>query len=207
MYPLTQWSYAELCARLDLLQTSKLHAEAVVVGNQLLEQIIKRYLAREINLQRQYWDRDKKRWIELTNIKDRNMVISTATEPESWKAVWRKLLHEQKGHSPIDQAFNQVVGSNAWNTLVNKSKVQKPPGLGTEESSLLYGFRQCRHILVHGMTSPRVQELEFFSRWGTVAVKNILHPETGWPDMLGWSAQQRLPNFRAHKSEHKKTKG
>jgi hypothetical protein len=207
VYPLTQWSYEELCARLDLLQTSKLHAEAVVIGNQLLEQIIKRYLAREMNLKGQHWDKKNKKWVELLTKQSRDAAVRELTEPENWKTEWRKLLHEQKSHLPIDQAFNQAVGSNAWATLTNRSKMQMPPGLDTAESSLLYGFRQCRHILVHGMTSPRAHELEFFSRWGTTAIKKILHPETGWPDMLGWSAQQRLPNFRAHKSEHKKTKG
>jgi hypothetical protein len=54
MYPLAQWSYKDLCVRLSILEGNNLHAESIVVINQLLERVIKRYLIKENNVQRQY---------------------------------------------------------------------------------------------------------------------------------------------------------
>jgi hypothetical protein len=46
------------------------------------------------------------------------------------------------------------------------------------------------------MQSPPQRELELLAPWGAEAVKRLLHRETGWPKILGWSAQTRLPAFR-----------
>lgn len=201
MYPLVSWSYEDLCARLDVLQTHKLYAELVVVGSQLLEQIIKRHLAREINVQRLGWNPGEKERVQLTSVGERNKAISVAMEPDKWKFVWQKLLHEERGHLPIVQAFNRVVGPNAWTILVSRSRTPYPEGgsMGSNQPPLKFGFRQCRHVLVHGTTSPPQREIEVLAGWGAAAVKKVLHPETGWPNLLGWNAQHRLPPFRARK--------
>lgn len=196
MYPLTQWSYSDLCARLSILEGNNLHAESIVVINQLLEQIIKRYLMKEINTQRQYWDKKTRKWMHLNTVADRDAVVRAACEPDNWQVLWRKLLHEKQNLPTMPEAFDHILGPNAWTMFVSKTSVQLPVSSKTPRLSLKYGFRQCRHTLVHGTTSPRLLELEVLSSWGHDAVKRLLHPESGWPSLLGWNAQSRLPAFR-----------
>lgn len=199
MYPLTRWSYEDLCIRLSTMENNNLHAESVVVVNQLLEQVIKRYLAKEINTQRQYWDKNQRKWIQLLSISARDAAIREASEPSNWKGLWRKLYHEKRGLPTLDDAFNRVVNPNAWSALVNKGKIQIPPNDPIANPPLKFGFRQCRHMLVHGVTSPPLREIEVLAAWGTNAIKKVLHPETGWPSLLHWNAQNRLPAFRVDK--------
>lgn len=55
MYPLVNWTYDQLCERLTLLKANHLYPELVVVSAQLIEQVIKRHIMREMNLQRRHW--------------------------------------------------------------------------------------------------------------------------------------------------------
>ena len=65
MYPITAWTYLQLCERLQQLEDLSLYPDLVVVSSQLIEQIIKQHLACEINVQRKYWDKTHHRWVEL----------------------------------------------------------------------------------------------------------------------------------------------
>lgn len=51
MYPLTDWTYARRCDRLDRLDELEFYEELVVASAQLVERIIKRHLIREVNRQ------------------------------------------------------------------------------------------------------------------------------------------------------------
>ncbi|NCC33533.1 MAG: hypothetical protein EOM24_16180 [Chloroflexia bacterium] len=75
MYPLTAWSYEHLCNRLDHLESQAFHPELVVVSSQLIEQIIRRHLARELNLQRRCWNKEYKDWIVLACASERDQVL------------------------------------------------------------------------------------------------------------------------------------
>jgi hypothetical protein len=127
---------------------------------------------------------------------ERDQALRSLQGPEAWKPVWRKQLHEQRRPPPLDQAFNQAVGSNAWNILMRNAKLPLLPCQSAKDAPLRFGLRHCRHKLVHGMQSPPQRELELLAPWGAEAVKRLLHQETGWPKILGWSAQTRLPGFR-----------
>ncbi len=197
MYPLTRWSYEQLSARLDQLAAHQLYPELVVVSCQVIEQVIRRHLAREINLQRQIGvTGESGGWRPLTTPAERDQALRSLQGPEAWKPVWRKQLHEQRRPPPLDQAFNQAVGSNAWNILMRNAKLPLLPCQSAKDAPLRFGLRHCRHKLVHGMQSPPQRELELLAPWGAEAVKRLLQRETGWPKILGWSAQTRLPAFR-----------
>ncbi|NCC33532.1 MAG: hypothetical protein EOM24_16175 [Chloroflexia bacterium] len=106
------------------------------------------------------------------------------------------MLHEQRGHPPLDEAFEQVVGANAWSILVKTGSPPLLPKQALTDRPLLFGLRHCRHRVIHGMQSPPQRELELLGRWGANAVRQLLHPQTGWPSLLGWNAQMRLPALR-----------
>jgi hypothetical protein len=116
--------------------------------------------------------------MHLKAVADRDVVVRAACEPDNWRVLWRKLLHEKQNFSTISEAFNQILGPNAWSVLVSKTYVRLPVSGKTPRLRLKYGFRQCRHMLVHGTTSPRSLNLEALSRWGHDAVKRLLHPES-----------------------------
>jgi hypothetical protein len=188
MYPITAWTYSQLCERLQQLEDLSLYPELVVVYSQLIEQIIKRHLAREINIQRQYWDKTHHRWADLEGTRQRDEVLHSWQGPDDWKRAWRKLLHEQRGHLPLVRAFEQVVGAEAWTILIKNSALPKLPTQAPSDPPLRYGLRPCRHKVVHGMHSPPRREMEWLGSWGATAVQRLLHPQCGWPAMLGWNA-------------------
>lgn len=204
MYPLTRWTYEQLSVRLDHLAAHQLYPELVVVSCQVIEQVIRRYLAREINLQRQIWVTGKSGgWRPLTTPAERDRALRSLQGPEAWKPVWRKQLHEQRGLPPLDQAFNLAVGPNAWHILMHNANLPLLPChqcQSAKETHLRFGLRHCRHKLVHGMQSPPQHELELLAPWGAEAVKRLLHKESGWPKILDWNAQTRLPAFRTVRS-------
>lgn len=199
MYPLTTWNYEELCRRIDRLRENDLHAELVVVTAQLIEQVIKRHLAREINLQRQYWDPRRSDWTPIHTSSQRDAVLRHWQEPATWKPAWHKLLHERHGHPPIDQAFDLAVGSNAWAILIGAGNKIFLPGQADNDQPPRHGLRYCRHQLVHGIHSPPINDMTLLGKWGAEAVKRLLDPETGWPKLLNWNAQERLPALRIRK--------
>lgn len=197
MYPLTRWTYEELSGRLEHLAAYRLYPELVVISCQVTEQVILRHLVREINRQRRIWvTREAGGWRQLTTPAERDQELRWLQGPEAWKPVWRKQLHEQCGLPPLDQAFNQTVGPASWNILIGDGKLPLLPSQSANDAPLLYGLRPCRNKLVHGKHSPPQRELQLLGPWGAEAVKRLLHPETGWPNILGWSAQARLPAFR-----------
>lgn len=201
MLPLTTWTYEELCGRLDILEKHELYAELVIVCNQLIEQIVKRYLAYYIQDQRKYWNNKEKKWIVLYKTSDRDEIIRSATEPVKWQVLWNKTISDIAGLPTISKAFDDVAGPNSWSILITKEKFQTSleRNKDSNTSSIKYGFRQCRHILVHGMQSPPKAELDFHAKWGIKVIKQILQPDTGWPSLLGWNPQHRLPPFRSRK--------
>lgn len=201
MLPMTIWTYEELCERLDVLDKYNLNAELIIVCNQLIEQVVKRYLAYYIQKQRKYWDGKENKWIELYKVSERDEIIRKATEPDKWKELWNKTLSEEVGLPIISKAFDDVVGSNSWSILVTKNKFSILPEIVQDSNNpfIKYGFRQCRHLLVHGMQSPPKAVLDFHAKWGIKVIKQILQPDTGWPSLLGWNPQQRLPPFRSRK--------
>lgn len=196
MYPLTRWSYQDLCARLTVLESNQLFSELVVVSNQLVEQIVKRHLMREMNRQRRYWDPKQKQWIELHTPGERDNAMRLAGEPTAWKPMWRKSLYEECGLPAIEQAFIQIAGPCAWTTLTSNRPIPLLSAQTMGSKPLSYGFRQCRHRLVHGTASPAAYEIEHLAAWGADLVRNMLHPATGWPALLGWNAQERMPAFK-----------
>lgn len=201
MYPLVNWSYDQLYERLHLLQTHHLYPELVVVSAQIIEQVIKRHIMREMNLQRPHWDIKTQQWQPLTSPKQRDQALRYLAGVETWKKAWRQLLHEQKRFPPLDQAFSQVVGLSAWSIFKNKDHLPRLPGQTQTDKPPRYGLLACRHCIVHGTHSPRSHDLELLGVWGVQAITRILCPDHGWPQRLGWNAQDKMPAFRVRKTD------
>lgn len=200
MYPLVYWSYVQLCERLKLLHTHHLYPELVVVTAQLIEQVIKRHIMREMNLQRQHWNKRTKQWEPLASPTERDQALRNLGGVKEWQKAWRKLLHEQKTQPPLDQAFNEIVGQSAWLMFRNQTQVPRLPDQTHHDNPPRYGLLACRHYIVHGTHSPRSHELQLLGVWGKAAITRILCPNHGWPQRLGWNAQHKMPALRVKKS-------
>jgi hypothetical protein len=201
MYPLVNWTYDQLCERLTLLKTHHLYPELVVVSAQLIEQVIKRHIMREMNLQRRHWDLYTKQWIPLTSPNERDEALRSLGGVQRWKTAWNKLLKEQKGLPQLDEAFHQVVGRSAWEIFSKQTQVPRLPGQTQSDNPPRYGLLACRHRIVHGAHSPQSNEIECLGVWGAEAITRILCPDQGWQQCLRWNAQEKMPPLRTRSTK------
>ena len=186
-----------MCDRLDRLEELNFFEELVVASAQLVEQIIKRYLIREVNRQRVGWDIRNRVMVDIQTVRDRDNLVQRWVEPRDLSAVWLRLLHDERRLPKLDEALDSVAGPQAWNILVARRGPLRLVGMGAGDRPLRFGLRQCRHQLIHGKHAPPTRELEMLGPWGAGTVKAILNPDSGWPRLLDWNAQQRLPPLRA----------
>lgn len=205
MYPLTSWSYEQLCQRLDTLIDHGLHAEAVVGSCQVAEQVILRVLVRAINQRRKIWDVKGRALIDVAGASHRDELLKLYQGPEHWKTARGKMVASESLHIPLlADAFNSVVDHCKATSVAPWEVFQAKTYLQASSSDpshpLRYSLRKCRHSLVHGLHSPPARELEILGSWGCQMAKNLLHPTKGWPATLGWNPQSRLPALRRIKN-------
>lgn len=194
MYPLVNWSYSDLRQRLEILENAHLYPELVVVTSQLIEQIIKRYLLREINLQRRTWSIRDNLAVPVRSSAVRDALFKVLNEPKHWKKAWHELIAKEHSLGPLPLAFDSVVGLGLWRILETKHPylIARSAWL-PEQTRVRYGLRHCRHKLVHGTVSPPSDELKILGCFGKHVVVGLLQPETGWSALLGWNAQSKMP--------------
>ena len=195
MYPIVEWDYDRLVARLTFLLDHQLFEEAVVASSQTIERTLKRVVIREMNRQGQCVQDDGKSLRQLESTKDRDRAIGALARLDALHRAWRFLVAEPRQKKPLDACFNAVVGNHAWSVLNAKK--------GHEFSGqwLHYGLRECRHRLVHGQHAVRERELTVLAPWGVQASLALLHPQDGLVSQIGWNPQSRLPSLRLQRRE------
>lgn len=213
MYPLTEWTNAQVNERLCSLIDYGFFEEAVVASCQTIERVLKRYIVREINLQQRAVLPGSKKLVRIedyvtvynktilagasgkvvTLIQARDIAIRRLVEPADLQRSWN-LLSKTSGVPHLQNAFDSVIGLNSW--FIFKTDGGAKLGFDLDGSWLHYGLRNCRHKVIHGKHAPRALELEILAKWGIQAVKSLIDPLSGLPALIGWNCQSRIPSLR-----------
>jgi hypothetical protein len=198
MYPLTQWPYDKLIARLRDLHDAGFKQETVVGVAQVLEQTLKRALRSEMVQYRHHvvGGQDEFRLVSTTTRAEiDNCLRFKAQSVNSIQKVWR-LVFAGQAWASLPRLIDDLAGRNAWVLLTRPKPKSKPLLLPSKPPvDVPYGLFPLRHHLVHGTNSPPRNVIDAWASHSVVLAEALLEP-TAWTSRGFRSPFQRVFPFR-----------